>query len=516
MCRLDIILRKLISDLNMKTNLFKTALACALSIAITSTHTSAQTYGKGIVGLGNHNTDIDHIGYFGETEVFTLTVPNSFGGLTYRMYSYKDKKKIAQAERVVEFNGKKYVPEGFVMKPNKLLAFFIASDASETTTSLYMQEFSEELKAVGSAKKIEDLPYAMDGGKFKQSYGTPLFVKEPVKHQNLEYLHNVETGAIILTFSLKYDGSKAQVSYAKSIVLDDNLNKVLVKDYKSKSPSKIIKTNLQKIYSNNDAFFTIQEGEIEKVKGSEKFMISRHAMVFISGDGSEMIELELESDFEHIRGVVTSEEISNEGLYYYAIQSNKVEADYGHTSIYSFNPKNEQTKQVSVQMGTGLKLPKPSKMEDFRVNKMFVLSDNSLIIEYYGMYSGNIVMKTSMSGEVDWTTINRGPITGSLFACGILSCVTEDKHISVFNVHPGVLKGNTISMEKAGGVDLGSSPCVSTIDLSTGKTTFSLMDGKGNTLGAINFIGSRSKANGEFQLRMKFNGKVQTVPVSFN
>lgn len=499
----------------MKSKLSILAIAACSFLGTISNPVYSQKYGKGIVGLGNHNVDITHIGYFGETEVFSMPVPTTFGGVTHRLYAYNNKKKVGQESLSITFNGKKYVPEELLITDKQFVGFFIASEGEGKDASLYVQNFGEDLKAKGQARKIVDLPYAMDGDKFKSTYGTPLFVKEPVKHQSLHMLHNPATGSVVLTFSLKYDG-KVQTSYAKAIVLDDNFSTVLVQDYKAKSADNILKVDLKKLYDNNDAFFSINEGVIEKVKGSDQFNILRSAMVFVPGNGSEIIESELEGDKERLRNIVVSEDKNASGMYYYAIQTEGKDKDYGNVGIYTFNPKNGNTQRTSAKLEGRVTLPKVSEMSHFNINKLYALKDNAVLLDFYGGNSGSIAMKVTLDGDVSWATFARPAVNGQWYCRSTLTNISDDVYQYIFNIHPNMMKGGKMNMEKAATVDFGSTPCTAQVDLSTGKVTHKLLDGKGNTLGAINFNGSRTKTNGEYQLRMKFNGKIQTVPVSFN
>lgn len=505
----------------MKSKLSALLLALTTLFGLYTPTTNAQTFGEPITGFGTFNDQTSYIGLINDTEYFTIAASGLNGLLVItKLAAYKDKKKTAMVELSIKFNEKKYLPERIVVVNNRLLAYFIASNKDETKTSLYMQEYKENLEFNGKPVRIMDLPNAMDGSKFKQIYGTSVFTKEKVKYQKLDMKHNEVTGNMTFVFSLRYEHDK-KISYAKVFTIDQKFDVLFTKDYNAKSPQNVILVDLHKVYDNNDALISIQEATHKSETGSKKFTVNKSFMLFISGTDGDIDEIEIEYDESKIKGIVCAEEISKDNKYFFATHTSDEKTKLVSIDLYEFDPVGGKAKSTNFSLDKSVKLPdnyiKKSKtnLDHLNLSKLFALNSNDLVLCFTNNIRGSYAARVSRTGEVKWTALMRPEIHHNSYGYfrQYYTYINDESLSYIFNASPKTIVGGKLS-EETYYINSKSTPIISSVNLESGKVKTRLLDSK-NKSQAIIFNHSEMKSNGEYILRMPYNGKIKFVPVTF-
>ncbi len=498
----------------MKFKLLTHIAILALMMTLSNSTVSAQKFDKPIRGLGNMNIEITPIGFIDDHEIFSFTTVNTFGGLNYRLYSYKDKKKVAQKEMVLDFNGKKYVPDNFFIKENRLYSYFLAEDQQGKSTGLYFQEFSTSFEQKGQPQFIVDLPNALDGSKFKAKYGH--FLGNPTSYQSLDVKLNEDSGEIIVVFSVKYEGKDQKTSYAKIVNVDKDLKPVATRTYKAKNPSDIVKVNIIGMYPNHDAFAYVSVGQETTTKGTKQFNITSHNILYIPGNGDEIEELEIEGGAGNLKNMVATESLNEKGIYHFAVHTAKNNNTLGTINLFEYNPSTNQLNKKNITIDGSVKIPTNLSKNQFRLNNLYSLDNGGVICDIHGKNEGSIAMSINEKGDVVWSKMVRPQIICSGFVNGTYSTIVGNEMKLIFNMHPSALSGSKLNTEKPMVVTFKSKPMIATINLEDGSTKYKFMDSKsGSVDGAICYTLSKKLAPGKFMLRMKYNGMVQNVPVTF-
>lgn len=402
----------------------------------------------------------------------------------------------------------KYTPKELFIHEGKLYAYFIGKNPKTAVTTLYIQQFSEKLEQIGKTIEITSIPDAMDGNEFRKMAMAPLVGSGSSKYQNIEIAINELSGTMIFTFSLK-SKDEMKISYAKVFVVDKDFKLINSKEYKAKDPKNTIKIQLHKIYPNNDAFFSISEG----IKKSKEYVISSNAMIFVPGNDEEISELPLVPSQKKIRKTIVSSNFDAENTYAYAIQSDNDDENLAQVKIYTFNPNSEKETEIVVDISKFFKKTKGVELYYFEIFKLYILENKTFLIHMESSNSGSFVFNVDTEGKVLWSSKVRNRTSTIMYDGAFGYLAADNTYKIIFNTN--LLDGSSL-IEKTEKISAKSTPTICTINLGTGKSSYKAMNNKGHELGAICPQLSKEISNGVFLFRLKYDGKIQSVPVDFN
>ena len=153
---------------------------------------------------------------------------------------------------------------------------------------------------------------------------------------------------------------------------------------------------------------------------------------------------------------------------------------------------------------------------EYRLKNMYSIDKGDVILDLNGKNEGSVAIRLGRDGNVLWGSAVRPQILSNGFVNDAFSTMADDELKVIINIHTAEMKPNTLQTKKPLGVDFKSKPTIATINLEDGRIEYAFLTSTTGTIdGAICFTLSKKLAPGKFMLRMKYNGMVQNVPVTF-
>lgn len=452
----------------------------------------------------------------------------------YNLLVYENGKRLMKKDMEIAYNDTKYVPIDYFIKDDKIVAYFIAGNKTSDKVMLCLQEFDSELKQIGNAVEIAELPRAVDPSKLLNNKSGGMFKDNLVKEQDLNVKYDKNSGTALFSYSLQL-AKEQNVSYCKIILIDDSYTVLNEYDYKASSGENYIQAIPQQVFENNDAIVSISEGIKETNKEypyTQTFKISKQVQVYISANGDKTKELELMPDESRIRNSIVSENLSKNGDLSYGIMSSKYDESRKVTTayigLYRYNTKSEKIIRESYKYEINDIFP--SYLEgihaaSYYLTKMFNLNDGSVLLwlTATGVVGsskrdyGHIFIKIDQNNQLSWMKGLRKESTSPPNFSGSVDYFDSNGNLNlVFNFNPKKIEGNTLGTGFAR-VDEASTPLIATINLSSGEISMKKLEVENTILGGISITDSEKlNDEGKYKVRMMINKKLQFVDIDFN
>jgi hypothetical protein len=493
-----------------------------------------------ILGAGRIVMYTDFKGLIGSKE-FRGNVRSAVVKYNYNLLVYENGKKLMKKDMEIAYNDNKYVPIDYFIKDGKIVAYFIAGNKTSDKVMLCLQEFDTELKQIGNAIEIAELPRAVDPTKLLNNKSGGMFKDNLVKEQDLNVKYDKNSGTVLFSYSLQLV-KEQNVSYCKIILIDNSYTILNEYDYQASSGENYVQAIPQQIFENNDAMISISEGikEMDKDNYRETFNISKQAEIYISANGDKTKELELMPDKSRITNSTVSENLSKNGDVIYGIVSSEYDkidkTQIANIALYRYNAKSEKIDRKSYEYDIQDVFInyRVLNASSYYLRKIFNLKDGSILLwltatgnsEGYKRDYGHIFIKIDQNNQLVWMKGLRKETTSYAEYAGSLDYFDDNGDFNlVFNFNPKRIQNNqldtpfdgSVNTSQKSFVNLGSIPFVATLNISTGDLTIKKMEIENTQVGAI-LITDCEKLNdeGKYRVHMMINKKVQFVDIDFN
>ena len=491
------------------------------SILLCITNTYAQKFSSStVMGAGRTVMYTKFVGVIGNKEIRS-NVTNGFTKYNYNLLVYENGRQHLKRSMQVSYNDAKYVPDGYFIKGDKIVGYFIAGTKNTEVVKLCLQEFNTNLEQIGNPIEITELPKAIDPTKTLDMRSGGMFKDKIVRRQDLTAMHDNRNGTVLFCFSLQLT-EEYDVSYAKAILIDRDYVILNSFDYQAQTSENHIKIVPQKIFENDDALLTISEGvNAPNSTGNIVFNISKQTQMYVPSNGNAPKELELLPDQSHILNIKTAENLGLDGDVVYGIQSvlNK-----GYIGLYKYNVKSEKLERYSYAYGTDFFFPNKRHIYpgSFKLHKIYNLTDGATLIwllgEGYERGYGDLFLKIGKNNEFLWLKNVRQEATGRPQHTEAIDYFDKDGNLNlVFNCHPKLMKDNKL-INKVAIADLGSISVQATLDIDEGHVTYKKLNAPSNLkIRGIDIRESKNLGeNGRYLMHMVVNKKLQFIEVDFN
>ncbi len=484
-----------------------------------------------ITGAGRIVMYTDFVGTIGNKEIRSNVKAAGFK-YNYNLFVFENKKQLHKKDIQIKYNDTNYAPDGYYIKDDKIIAYFIAGTKNTDQVKLCISELNIDLEPIGLPVELVELPKAVDASKLMSSKSGGMFNDKQIRFQELVARYNKKTGQTVFCFSLQLV-KEQNLSYCKFILVDTDYKVQNEFIYNATTVENHIKVNANKIFDNQDAMITFSERIETYYEGGmlKGHNVLKQAQIILSSDGNEPKELEVIPDQRRIVNSIIAENLTTKNNICYAIMSmsdEKGSADIGYISLYEYDNTTKELSKKSLEFSVENIFPdKPMlKASFFFLSKIFNLSDGSKLLwlrsaginsDGYSYDRGNLFIKLDEKNTITWINGFRKTSLSYTWYSGYLDYFDHNDNLNlVFNFPPKSVKERELTTGK-NYVDDDSPQAIATINIINGEITFKKLIIDGFTLGGI--LTSESKnteENGKYNVHMRVNKDYQFVEVDFN
>lgn len=503
-----------------------TKLILVIILISTSSLFSQKFLSTPVLGAGRNVMMTHLVGVIGNKEIRS-NVTNGFTKYNYNLLVYENGKQLKKKDIQISYNEEKYVPDGYFIKDNKLVGYFISGTKESEEVKLCIQEFDVDLNLIGKPIEIIELPKAIDPTKLLNNKSGGLFKDKVVKEQDLSAKYDHKNETILFCFSLQLT-EEYNLSYAKIIIVDENYTVLNSVDYQATTNENYTRMTSQTILENKDVVVSIAEGKTAFYSnGSSYFSISKQGLLYIPANGGEYKEMELVPDQKYILKTVVAETLYNDNLVY-GIHSNHIDhknnIDNAYIGLYKYNIKNGKTERHTYEYKIKDLLPdfKGVNSNYYKLNKIFCLKDGSVLIWLIGKGAdrdfGSIFFKIDKNGELLWSKTIKRETVSPMYLVGAIDYFDKSGNLNLLiNCHPAMINGNELAAKEIGKLTFNSLLIQVTLDEHDGTINFNKLYNQGKPLNAALFQDSKHLGeSGHYLMRLIVDGKPHFVEVDFN
>lgn len=274
----------------------------------------------------------------------------------------------------------------FIGAEDYIYYFYIEGNPKREGAIAYMEKRDFDFNLVGQRVQVMDL-HASKGVAFRIDY----------KAFKVEY--NKKFNRFLVSFVVQKEDEDN--SYIKASLVDTGGNTLNSFAY-AVNEGKILELNDSgfRILENGDAMVAFV---IFDSADSYKRVVIGIAVVYIPGDGSDLVALPVEPELEQMTEVGITSFIDKDGNVYYAVLSSKQKDDNSILTLYKFNVKNQEyTKNnYKIKLKDYLKFP---MYQGFYLNEVYTDENN---VKYVDLTIGSskqrhLILKLDEKDNLVW------------------------------------------------------------------------------------------------------------------